>query len=214
MSPRFAGNVSTLKPVLSRAQVLSYVQESERDLLKELWLARDSLDWSGDRKWTAGQIAEHLVRTEQIMQLVWIIVPKLREWPRLVRALDRSNSALWRLMGMRTIQTGSLTAATPEAGTYSAPIFLRPARGKKSSYESLIAYRQGVREQSLRAISRLDDETLENLRWSHPLLGKRTLLEFAHFLGIHERHHLSQMKSLRQQWASSVTSKISSKRNV
>ena len=182
--------------MLSLADVRNYLDESEATLLEELELSRGVLHRAAEGEWTVAQVIHHLVRTEQIMYLMWIVVPKLGSWPRVLAALDRANVLLWRMMGMRTVQSGALDASNPEAGKYRAPIFLRPGDAGQT-YESLLAWRRTVRERSLRAIAKIDEDTLRQLRWSHPLLGSFTLMEFAQFLGIHEHHHLPQIKRIR-----------------
>ena len=48
----------------------------------------------------------------------------------------------------------------------------------------------------MRAIAAVDEVTLNRLCWSHPLMGSYSLMEFAQFLGVHERHHLPQIARL------------------
>jgi len=180
-------------------EVRSYLEECECALLEELSRARGMLHEPVPGGWTIAQIVHHLVRTEQVMYLIWAVVPKLRRFPRCLKAADSTNSALWRWMGMRTIESaqGKLTTANAAHGRYRAPVFLRPASGVKS-YDELIEWRRRTRDRSLRAITSIDEETLNSLRWSHPLLGSYTLMEFAQFLGIHERHHLPQIQRIRE----------------
>lgn len=179
--------------------VRSYLDESECALLAELSRARRILHKPVPGGWSVAQIVHHLVRTEQIMFLMWAVIPKFRRFPRCVEAVDSCNAALWRLMGMRTIESaeGKLTTANATEGRFQAPVFLRPAPGLKT-YDELIEWRRRTRARSLRAIASVDEETLNALRWSHPLLGSYTLMEFAQFLGIHERHHLPQIQRIRE----------------
>jgi DinB family protein len=132
------------------------------------------------------------------MILIWTVIPKFRRFPRCVEAVDRCNAALWRWMGMRTVESakGKLTPANAAEGRFLAPVFLRPTTGLKG-YDELIEWRRCTRDRSLRAIASVDEETLNTLRWSHPLLGSYTLMEFAQFLGIHEGHHLPQIQRIR-----------------
>jgi hypothetical protein len=180
-------------------EVRSYLDESECALLAELSQARRRLHQPVPGGWSIAQIVHHLVRTEQVMYPVWAVIPKFRRFPRCVQAVDAANAALWRLLGMRTVESakGRLTAVNATEGRYRAPVFLRPARGVKS-YDELLEWRRSTRNRSLRAITSVDQNALNSLRWSHPLLGSYTLMEFAQFLGIHERHHLPQIQRIRE----------------
>ncbi len=174
------------------------MDECERELLAEIRPSSGILHWSPDAGWTCAQIVRHLIRTEQTMLIMWAVAPRLGRWPALLRSMDQLNARLWRAMGMRTIEAGAVGPDTPEAGRFHAPVFLRPGKGAVHSCESLIAWRRRVRQRSLRAISRMDESALHGVRWSHPLLGEYTMLEFARFLGIHERHHLPRLRWLRE----------------
>ena len=197
-------------------EVRRYLEESEHELLAELSEARGFLHQPVPSGWTIAQIVRHLVRTEQVMYPLWSLVPKLGRFPRLVETMDSANSALWRLMGMRTIEKASakLSAFNAVEGRYRTPVFLRPLSGA-GGYDELIEWRQRVRDRSLRAIASVDENTLNTLNWSHPLVGSYTLMEFAQFLGIHERHHLPQIQRIarmyslldRPGWRSEVASR-------
>ena len=102
-------------------------------------------------------------------------------------------------MGMRTIEHsgGRITTANPAAGRFQAPVFLRPPGSSGKSYGQLIDWRRTVRARSVRLIGALDEGLLNGMQFSHPLLGPHTLMEFAEFLGIHERHHLPQILRIR-----------------
>ncbi len=179
--------------------VRSYLAESEGALLAELSRAHSILHKPVPGEWSVAQIVHHLVRTEQIMFLIWAVIPKFRRFPRWVEAANTCNATLWRLMGMRTIESaeGKITTVNATEGRFQAPVFLRPSRGLKT-YDELIEWRRCTRDRSMRAIASVDEETLNTLRWSHPLLGSSTLMEFAQFLGIHERHHLPQIQRIRE----------------
>jgi hypothetical protein len=187
-------------------EVRSYLDESESVLLAELSQARHRLHEPVPGGWSIAQIVHHLVRTEQVMYLVWAVIPKFRRFPRCVKAVDVTNAALWRLLGMRTVESakGKLTAVNAAEGRYRAPVFLRPTSGVKS-YDELIEWRRCTRDRSVRAITLVDEHTLNSMRWSHPLLGSYTLMEFAEFLGIHERHHLPQIQRIRQAERSQIS---------
>lgn len=98
---------------------------------------------------------------------------------------------------MRTVvEVGRLTPANAAEGQFRAPVFLRPAAVTRS-VEDLLAHRRRVRERTLRLISATDEATLNRLRWSHPLMGTMSLMEFAQFLGVHEHHHRPQLLARR-----------------
>jgi uncharacterized damage-inducible protein DinB len=178
---------------LTRAEVQGYLNESERALLSALSEGGSPEPPSTSGQWTRAQILQHLIRTEQVMYPIWAVVPKFRSVPAVLRLVDQSNAALWRAMGMRTVvEAGLLTPANAEQGRFSAPVFLRPAEVTRS-IEDLLAYRRRVRERTLRAIAAADEGALNALRWSHPLMGTMTLMEFAQFLGVHEHHHRPQI---------------------
>jgi hypothetical protein len=67
----------------------------------------------------------------------------------------------------------------------------------KKSLDELMEWRRSIRDQSWRAISSVSEDALNTLSWSHPLLRSYTLMEFVQFLGIHERHHLPQIRRIR-----------------
>ena len=178
---------------LSRAEVQAYLDESERALLSALSDGGSPEPPSTPGPWTRAQILQHLIRTEQVMYPIWAVVPKFRSVPALLRLVDQSNAALWRAMGMRTVvEAGRLSPANATEGRFRAPVFLRPAAVTRS-IEDLLTQRRRVRGRTLRAVSATDEATLNRLRWSHPLMGTMTLMEFAQFLGVHEHHHRPQI---------------------
>jgi hypothetical protein len=86
-----------------RLDVREYLEESGNELMSEVSQARRVLHQAVPGGWSIAQIIHHLVRTEQVMYLVWAVVPKFRHFPRLLGAIDRTNVGLWRLMGMRLL---------------------------------------------------------------------------------------------------------------
>jgi hypothetical protein len=178
---------------ISLAEVQGYLDESERELLSALSHVGTPEPPQASGQWTRAQILAHLIRTEQVMYPIWAVVPKFRSAPALLRLVDQSNAALWRAMGMRTVvAVERLNPANAAEGRFRAPVFLRPAEVTRS-VEDLLAHRRRVRERTLRAIAAADEGTLNALRWSHPLMGTMTLMEFAQFLGVHEQHHRPQI---------------------
>lgn len=181
---------------LSWTEVRTFLEESEQTLLSEVSRTRQILHHPVPNGWSIAQIVEHLVRTEQVMYLIWTVVPRLRRFPQIVRIADAANSSLFKAMGMRTVEAGSQL----EKGRYRAPVFLNPAAHRRD-LEQLIAWRRRTRDRSLRAIAAVDEATMNSLRWSHPLFGSYTLMEFARFLGVHERHHVAQIRRIEESLA-------------
>lgn len=180
---------------LSWRDVSAYLQDSEDALLAEVTRARHLLHETVPGEWSVAQIIQHLVRTEQLLYPVWTLLPRLRRTPAVVRVADAANVQLWRLMGMRTVESAGerITPASAAKGRYRAPVFLRPSNSRKDA-EQLVEWRRRIRDRTVRAIVAVDEVTLNSMHWSHPLLGQYTLMEFAQFLGIHERHHLPQIR--------------------
>ena len=184
---------------LSWSEVRAYLQDSEDALLAEVARARDVLHHTIPGQWSVAQIVQHLVRTEQLLYPVWTLLPRFRGAPRVVQIADAANVRLWRLLGMRTMESAGarITPANAAKGRYRAPVFLRPSNRAKDA-DQLIAWRRRIRDRTVRAIVAVDEFTLNSMRWSHPLLGQYTLMEFAQFLGIHERHHLPQIRRIHE----------------
>ncbi len=180
---------------LRLSEVLAYLDEAESALLAEIARLGDRLHVGEAGQWSPAQIVRHLVWTEGTIYLLWWLVPPLRRWPRAIALLDRGNAALWRAMGMRTVRESPL-AGNPLMGRYRAPVFLRP-RGGGVTAEALVRWRGRMRQRTMQAALRLDEDTLRSLGWSHPLLGRFSLLEFLRFLGLHEWHHVAQLRRMR-----------------
>jgi DinB superfamily len=179
-------------------EIRAYLTRTEQRLLEELERSREILDLAVPGRWTIGQIARHLIRSEVVMYPLWTVAPKLARWPRLMQGMDRANTALWHLMGMRTTEPPSTQrfSAYATQGRLRAPLFLRPS-ARPADYAKLIETRQRVRARTLAAVAALDEATLGRVRWSHPEMGSLTLLEMFRFLGIHEEHHLPQIQRIR-----------------
>jgi hypothetical protein len=179
---------------LTVAGVRAYLEGCDRALLAELEAAPIS-DVRLSGRWTATQIMDHLNRTELLMYPIWTVVPRLRRFPGALRLMDRANAALWRGAGMSTVvPTSRLGPANAEEGRFRAPAFLRPS--VTPALEVLLKRRTQIRGRTMRAIAAVDEVTLNRLHWSHPLMGSYSLMEFAQFLGVHERHHLPQIARL------------------
>ena len=179
---------------------IEYLDACERELLEELRRCEPVLNRRAEPgAWSPAAVAMHLIRTELAMYPLFALVPKLARWPRLLRGMDAVNRRLWLAMGMRTVEgvAGRVTAANPTAGRFMAPSFLRPG-SRKYRLERLLARRRAMREKTLRAVRNADPAVLARITWSHPLLGPYTLLEFVEFLGVHEQHHLPQIRRMRE----------------
>lgn len=182
---------------LTVADVRAYLEACDRALVAEARAAAETGSRPG--KWSATQIVDHLNRTEQVMYPMWALVPRLRAVPGLIRLVDRANAALWRGMGMATVvSSGRLTPDNATSGAFRAPAFLAPSADRPGRLDELLERRHRIRGRTMRAVLATDEAVLRSLRWSHPLLGSYTLLEFAQFLGIHEQHHLPQIMRLRE----------------
>ncbi|MBX9600281.1 MAG: DinB family protein [Bryobacteraceae bacterium] len=179
---------------------LAYLQACEEDLLAELRRCAPVLNRSSEGgAWSPGAVAMHLIRTEVAMYPLFAWVPKLARWPRLIRTMDTVNRGLWLVSGMRTVEgiEGRITAANATSGRFLAPGFLRPGSGDYR-LERLLDTRRAIRDKTLRAVRGADPAVLARITWSHPLLGPYTLLEFVEFLGVHEQHHLPQIRRTRE----------------
>jgi hypothetical protein len=186
--------------------VLNYLEQSGGNLLLELQLSHKTLNWQEQGGWSAAQVIEHLARAETAMLAIWTVAPKLQRWPALARAVDRWNSRLWRGLGLRIVESAGarITPANASAGKYAAPGFLSPPN-RPTSYDHLIKKRAAVRRRTLRAISRIPEQTLVEISWSLPHSGRYSLLEIVQFIGIHEMHHLPQLRRIRERAGSSFS---------
>jgi hypothetical protein len=182
---------------LKLSTVLVYLDECDACLLAELELARDLLHHRPPNGWTIAQIIHHLILAEKIMLPIWEVVPRLARWPALITAMDRANISLWRALGMKTLEPGGdrLSPANAVTGRFRTPVFLDPPR-RPFTCDQLVERRRAIRSRTLRALNRLDEETLHRLRWSLPHSGSYTLIELARFIGIHEIHHVPQIRRI------------------
>lgn len=180
---------------------LTYLDSAQRQLLAEA----QSCDLNyrpPDGGWSAGQVLAHLIRTEKTMYLMFWLGLKSGASQSLLDAMDRLNSGLWKLNGMRFVSNGE--EGPPELskvsanykGRFVAPAFLRP-RQKQFHLEELLVERERVRARTLKLIASAPFARLAETQFSHPILGRFTLLEFVAFLGKHEEWHTEQIKRIK-----------------
>jgi hypothetical protein len=173
----------------TQAQLLAHVQEPNLNRVPP------------DGGWTQGQVIAHLIRSERYFYPLFALLPKLARWPGLIGALDRMNVTLCKLLGMGFESQGDQPSAglrqfTPQfKGRFFAPAFLKPRR-KRYEWQALLAGRARTRRRTLAAIEKAGAAWLKELRFSHPILGSFTLLEFVLFLGKHEEWHTEQLKRI------------------
>ena len=93
--------------------------------------------------------------------------------------------------------TERITPANALRGKFRAPAFLSPPR-RVVSLNQLINRRSAVRNSTLKAVTAIPETQLERLSWSLPHSGSYTLVELVQFIGIHEAHHLPQIRQIRE----------------
>lgn len=180
---------------------LEYLQSAQRKLLAEV--KGFNLDYyPPNGGWSAGQTLAHLIRTEKTMYLMFWIGLRTGLSQSLFDVMDRVNTLLWKLNGMKFVSAGgplpqNLSKLNPELkGRFVAPAFLRPRR-KRFDFESLLAEREKVRARTLDLVTGAPFSRLAGTMFSHPVLGRFTLLEFVEFLGKHEEWHTEQIKRIK-----------------
>lgn len=131
--------------------------------------------------WSPAANLEHLAKVEMG------IVNKMRELlaePGDVKAGRRVRLPLW-IVGIRA--PGGLFRV-------KAPPQVRPAEnGSGISIEAALASLEKSRRELIDTIRAHDDAVLRGKRFGHPLLGALDLIEWACFIGHHERRHQKQI---------------------
>lgn len=186
---------------------LAYLQSTETQLLAQ---AREmDLNYRPpDGGWSAGQVLAHLIRTEKFMYPMFVTALKLLPSQTVLNVLDRVNVVMSKLAGIGFISNGeklpqNLDDLNPNfKGRFVAPAFLRPAK-KHHELASLMTAREKIRIRTLRVIRNAPADRLTTLKFSHPVLGKFTLLEFVLFLGKHEEWHTAQLNRIKNQYRES-----------
>jgi len=187
---------------LRLSSVLDYLDHTDREFLTELNRSGAILNEAIPNRWAIAQIARHLIQAERMMLVIWKVVPALQRFPRLLNVLDTTNTSVWRLMGMKIIEpmTERITPANALDGKFRAPAFLSPPN-RRVSLNELIARRRAVRNSTLKALTAIPEPQLQRLSWSLPHSGSYTLVELVQFIGIHEAHHLPQIRQIRDHFS-------------
>jgi hypothetical protein len=183
------------------AELFDYLETTDRALRTELaGLELNQVPLDGG--WSAGQILAHLNKTERYLYPLFKFGPTLGSIPGLLEMLDRLNLRLCRLTGMRFMRNGASQPPTLDtisrgySGRFMAPAFLRPKR-RQYALDELLIERLDLRARTLQAVQDADPIKLSTLQFSHPILGRYSLVEFLFFIARHEEWHTEQLKRLR-----------------
>ncbi|HZS04897.1 MAG TPA: DinB family protein [Blastocatellia bacterium] len=182
------------------ASTIQYLKATQEGLLAQ---ARgvDLNYYPPDGGWSAGQVLAHLIRTEKYLYPLFWTGGKLGLPQSLLNVINRVNISASKLAGMGFISNGE---KIPEGmsnltlqfkGRFKAPAFLKPGK-RDYELEALLVKREKVRSRTLGLVSSVPFHRLATLRFSHPVLGSFTLLEFFVFLGKHEEWHTEQIKRI------------------
>lgn len=182
------------------SQILDYLDSTGRKLLAEIEAADLNLQ-PADGGWSAGQVFAHLIRTEKYFYPLFAFVPRVFPSQVFLEPLNQINVWLCKLAGMKFFGQGEPPQGVGALDAklkarFAAPAFLKPRR-RYFELNSLLAEREKTRRRTLDAVTKADFSKLKELRFSHPVLGSFTLLEFVVFLGKHEEWHTEQIKRIR-----------------
>lgn len=183
-------------------ELLAYLASTQEKLIAEL----NNLDlnhYPADGGWSAGQVVAHLIKTEKYLYPLFSFVPKMIRSQTMLDKFDWVNTAMSKLAGMSFLSLGdavprdfSKTDMANFRGRFKAPAFLKPRR-KLYDQDALLQKRNAARAKTLAALRRADLSRLKELRFSHPILGSFSLLEFVMFIGKHEEWHTQQIKRIK-----------------
>ncbi len=177
---------------------LAYATAAEADLLAAVQAGHIMFHVRPPgEEWSVADVLAHLIRTERVYQLIWLLAAPLGRFPRLLEVLDKLDIRMWRALGLRTLEEAPgvrLVPANARQGKFAAPELLKPA--SRRTMEQMLSLRRRVRAQSLRIIGRLTEKQLHGVRWSHPLFGKYTMLEWVEMMGSHDRRHTAQIERI------------------
>lgn len=184
------------------AEIQKYLSSTQAKLLVEL----NGLDlnrYPANGGWSAGQVLAHLIKTEKYLYPLFSVVPKIIRSQKILDRLDWLNIGMNKLAGMSFLSNGDQVPKnfqqidiTTIRGRFTAPAFLKPRR-KVYDFDSLWAKRETARAKTLAALGRSDLSRLKELKFSHPILGSFTLIEFVLFIGKHEEWHTEQLKRIK-----------------
>ena len=183
------------------AELFEYLEKTDYKLRTEL-AGLELNQMPPDGGWSAGQILAHLNRTEQYLYPLFKFGPTLGSIPHLLEILDRLNLRLCKLTGMRFESNGAYQPPTLDnlsrgyPGRSMAPAFLRP-KLRQYALDELLIERIDLRARTLQAVQDADPVKLSTLQFTHPILGRYSLVEFLFFIARHEEWHTEQLKRLK-----------------
>lgn len=183
-------------------EILSYLNSTHNKLMSELNNQNLNL-FPADGGWSAGQVVAHLIKTEKYLYPLFSFVPKLIRSQKLLDKLDWLNTLLSKMAGMSFLSNGdqlpkefSQVQLDTFKGRFTAPAFLKPRR-QMYNLDDLLKQRAATRAKTLTTLRKADVSRLKQLRFSHPILGSFTLIEFVMFIGKHEEWHAEQLKRIK-----------------
>lgn len=183
-------------------EVLSYLNSTQNKLIAEL-NNHDLNQFPADGGWSAGQVMIHLIKTEKYLYPLFSLVPRLIRSQKLLDKLDWLNTLLSKMAGMNFLSNGdqlpkefNQVQLETFKGRFTAPAFLKPRR-QKYNLDDLLQKREAARTKTLTALRKANLSRLQQLRFSHPILGSFTLIEFVLFIGKHEEWHTEQLKRIK-----------------
>lgn len=183
-------------------EVLSYLNSTQNKLIAEL-NNHDLNQFPADGGWSAGQVMIHLIKTEKYLYPLFSLVPRLIRSQKLLDKLDWLNTLLSKMAGMSFLSNGdqlpkefNQVQLETFKGRFTAPAFLKPRR-QKYKLDDLLQKREAARTKTLTALRKANLSRLQQLRFSHPILGSFTLIEFVLFIGKHEEWHTEQLKRIK-----------------
>jgi hypothetical protein len=148
-------------------------------------------------------VIAHLIKTEKYLYPLFSFVPQLIRSQRVLNQLDWLNTVMSKVAGTSFLSLGdqipkdfTKTEMSYFRGRFKAPTFLKPCH-KVYDLENLPQKRATARAKTLAALNRANISRLKQLRFSHPILGSLTLLEFVMFIGKHEEWHIEQLKRIK-----------------
>jgi hypothetical protein len=158
--PLLQQNTSTLINQLHQYNLLSFNQKP------------------ADGKWSAREIAEHLLLLDQKLNVILSTTP-----------IDPERDPQQKVS---LIQTALLN----RTNAYTAPTYLLPTGPDQEP--ATIAQQILTEREKIMAYTTANDMNLLYHEVKHPMLGRLTGVEWIHFLIVHTERHLEQMRELLQ----------------